>query len=1380
MVTIRSVNDLILSLIDFFRLVAPDADIKPGTVIRNLMIDAPSNQLALLYDEVSKVSTQQSLRLVIGSDLDKLAKNYGLTRKGATSSSGVALLTFSSIPAAVNVNKGDLVTASNGYAFAVLNGISIVTSQLNFYKSIATKYANDLSFVGITDQYAVEVTVQATTTGVAGNISQYSLDRTSISGVSNVTNVKDFSGGSNQEDDATFRNRILAIFSGSSVGTALGYKNTALSTTGVQDAVVIGPGNPLMTRDGTISTTDGYGNLVIVSEGSGGKVDVVILGTNLIQTTDSFIYHDASNNNDPTSPKNNFILGQIAADANKTINQKRIDDIVNGELPTQPVDSIIQVTGSLSGSNFIPKSVDQYGVVSGNFALIKDTGVYAGSPWGFDTFAWTSNRISDFSEDTIKGNYDGQDPTTFADVLEIPQVNQNISITNENSTIQQSNRSLIQLLHAPATNVTRVFNVNTGERYVIVSQNPEGTGTINTSGVIQISGNTLPSPNDTLQVDYTWIINFDQYSDYDGLVLTNNLRPVTDSVDWGYSNLIRSENINFIRNGSNTFFTGNSTLPINSVISAKTFLEIDALVVTVTSGPFSGRLSVIISNLIDPTVSINNVFLKNTHTELYDTAQNNGIFTNSTIVVGILLQYQTTIILPTDAVVAVGDRVTVILNSTDVFNITNSGGSFSNFQITIPASNISFITALDGYTANNIILNTSYISNVQNIFSSNITSLPSSRVGNGFLLNDGIGFTNTSVSNITRREFQAVQKNISNQLYVELNLLSTDISLINTQVISVIRLSDGLELWNSDNLGTIAINNTTNNYQLIFNGYHTPVVGDRALIVYQANDVVRFQPFTFENDLIEKDFTTLQFNPTTNNFSVDIHDFVPETGLLFQLLEPNTDIVWATASDGYILTNFAQLNEASFGSNSIRFGNLVDGYGNPIILQTKKLRILNATNRNNSNIYDIVGYNISTNCLTLYNDLSEISSRQISIIRMLDGKELWSDSGTIDTANNQLLFPSSAAASPLDKVLVTYYNINNLKQAATRLAISDADQVINTGVISVNGTTLTKAANIVFTATASGLQQSIFEAIRNALGLISSASLPSNVKIAKIAKLEKVSTVSSNNNEVLNTIVTYDIAGTTIQDNTYFIHSQKSNLTFGPFDFLLPSTSTNTLPANAPKIGDKLRITFYYSTDNDFESVAFTRNGTLYTNKLFALINKIYVASGFGASQSTKLTINNINQPITGSRYTIIYDYLAPKPNERITISSNYNKLISDTTFNIENSRPINADVLAKEAGQILVDITMNIVISSQSLSSATLIKQNVQNAITAAINATSLGTTLDASSMISTALGVSGVSGARIVYFNVDGKTGQVLTITAQQNQYLSANTIIINQVSS
>jgi hypothetical protein len=377
-----------------------------------------------------------------------------------------------------------------------------------------------------------------------------------------------------------------------------------------------------------------------------------------------------------------------------------------------------------------------------------------------------------------------------------------------------------------------------------------------------------------------------------------------------------------------------------------------------------------------------------------------------------------------------------------------------------------------------------------------------------------------------------------------------------------------------------------------------------------------------------------------------------------------------------------------------------------------------------------------------------------------------------------LIFPQTPNASPLDRVIILFYKFNNLKQASTRIGANIADQVVNTGTITFNGTTLTEAVDILFTATAAGLKQNLIAAFRNSTGANSNSQLPTNVKIAKIAVLQNVVTTTPGGGEVLSINSTYDLIGTTLQDNTFFIDDFFSNLSFGNFDFLLPATANNT--QNAPKIGDTLQVTFYYTTSNDSANVSFTRNGTLYTNKSFALINEIFIASGFTTSQSATLTLSNFNQPITGSRYTAIYNYLAPQQNERIIINYNYNQLISTVTFNVENSRPINADVLVKAAFEVLVDVSMQVVIAQASINTASLILQNVQNAIVSAINQTSLGTTLDASSLVNAAFGVNGVAAARIITFNVDGSTGQVLSIVAQNNQYLVANNIVVSQVAN
>ncbi len=1366
MVTIRSVNEIILSLIDYYKLAQPDLDTKPGTVARDLFVDGPSSQLALLYDQLSSVSSQQSMRLVIGSDLDRLAKNFGVIRKQSTPATGVALLTFSSISAPIPISVGSLVIASNGFSYSITAGISVTPSTANFYRSVANKFRDQLDAAGISDQYAIEVTVIATTAGSSGNIGTLSLSRTNVSGVSNVTNINPFSGGTDQEDDSNFRNRVLAAFSGSSVGTALGYLNTALGTTGVSDAAVVEPGDALMTRDGTVVSVAGDGTRTIVSEGSGGKVDVIILGSNLVQNTDTFIFADKSNNNDPTSVKNDVVMGQIAADVNKTINRKRIDDIKNGQLPAQPVNDILSVTGSISGSNFIAKTTDIYGRIFGNFELLKDTGVYGGSPFGFDTFHWISNKISLFSEDRVKSQFNGQDITTFTDVLEVPQIQQSLSITNENS-IVTSDKSLLQLLHTPATNVTRVFNVNTGERYIVTDQNPDETGVYNTTGRIQISGNTLPSTSDLLQVDYSWIVNFDQHSDYDGLVQTNNPRDVTDSIDWGYSSVIRNEKVKFTLTPGDNFFTGTTSHPIDTIVSTNVFTEVDGTVALVTSGTYVNRLSVVIIHLADSVDTIDQIILKNSNAEVYNTAQANGIFAVTTEVVGIQILYVLTVILPTDTVAKAGDSVTLLLNSTNVFHSNETAGSSSGTQVTIPSS-------LIDTTATNIALLVTYIASVSDLFASSVTSLPASKIGNGFNLSNNNGFPNFSPANISIRENQVVQQNLSSQFYIEVNSPSADFTISEDQVLSIVRLSDGYELWSSNHLGTIAVG-TSGNYQFILPGLNTPATGDRVLAVYYSTDTRRFQPFSFSNSVIKTRVHSLALVPPLNSkFTVPLNSFVNATGLTFEVLDPNTDIVLFTGTDGVLTANVN--GTANFTSAAVDFSTQAD-------LTHKKLKIITPvvgnTHLNNDGVYDIKIYTTVGNSMVIQLGMSNLSIDNISVIRVVDGKEIWNYSGTVDVANNRITFPVTSAASQGDVVFVMYYKFGNLRKSPTRIVGVTLDQIVNTGIVTVSGSTLSKAEAVIFTSTNTGLKLNLGEALRKTLSLSSVASIPSNIRIAKIVRAEKVVTASSTDDTVLDIVTTYDTIGTTIQNNLLFSSDMFADPTLQALDFVLPNTINNTInttPVNLPTIGDKIRVTFYYITDNDSENLSYTRNGTLYTNKKFAIINKFFTASGFKASQSTRFTASSFTQPGLGSRYKIFYDYTAPKQNERIVVSYNFNKLISDVTFSIENARPINADVLARQASQVKLDLTINVVIDSTFSSSSTNVIQNLRNQLITAMTTSTLAQIVDSPTLINVAQAVDGIARARILYFNKTGQSGTVLKVQAQGDEYFAPNNIVIN----
>lgn len=1327
MVNIRNTNDIILNLIDFYRLVKPELDTKPGTVTRDIFISPLATQLSLLFDEINNISSKQSLRLVIGSDLDKLGKNFGISRESARYSSGIAIITFSSIEGNFAINKGDLVYSQNGVSFQVNTGTSINSSNSNFYKGIATKYKTDLENLGITDTYAIEISVAASTPGISGNIAKYSLTRTNILNANNVLNVNAFNGGAEQENDAAFRNRILSNFSGSSVGTNLGYYNTALSVSEVLDAYIVEPNDPLMTRDGTTVSKSVDGTLTINKEGDGGKVDIIILGSNLIEATDSFIYLDKSNTGNADNSKNNYVLGQILGDENKTVSKKRVDNIKDGILPTQPVDSIVQVSGSLSGSNFKEKTVDEFGRVSGNYELIKDTGYYSGSPWGFDKLSWVSSEIEGFQEDRVKNQTSGQDNTTYSDVTKITKIEQNIIISNENSKVS-SDRSIIQLLHYPCSNVTRVFNTNTGERYLVTNQNVDGSGSINSTGRIKISGSTLPSATDVLQVDYSWIVSYDNHLDFDGLSNTNNYRVVDDSIDWGYSSLVKDEIIEFVLDDTASYYTGSATLPINTIISASKFSKVSGYVSKINSGKYVDRLKVSILNFPSNIDTIDFIKLRYSNTEVYKTSLNDGLFTVTTGIFDNNVVYNAEIILPSDTVALEDNYVEIEVNYEDVFTVDNISGTSSGFTINIPITNIES-------NLSNLYLSVSYIAAANQSLVTNIVNLPSSKLANGFLNKNNVGKL-TNINNNIRSQNATVKQNTDGDLYIELDIY-TNSSLVD--VVCIFNITDNTEYWNVSNQGTI--DSSQEFYNLILSGYNSPTIGDNVIAIYYPKEISRFQNLNYKNDLILYKYNKIKFDGQL--YYLDINSFTTESDIEFTIVTEDGYELYS-GIDGYIISD--SVTSANFSSLTYSFSDLsnIDNY---------KIKL----SGDSFGEYDILSLDEETNIISIKKYTGSLTDDNVFAIRIKDNKFLDCE---LFRNNDRLKLSGSYTIN--DDVFVGVYRYKLLKNSSSKLSMSISDNVINQGSITLQGTTLYKATDIVFSSIYSNGIIDFSEAIKKYLGLNLSSELNSTIKLVKVVSLDKVTT---DGNEVLSTDYSYDLFNSGIYNNIFFdslIHNSNLN----NFELSLNEEIT---------VGDKLLATFYFVVESDSETINFTRNSAQYTNKTFLYLNKV-LSSGFKSSQSTRLSINLFNQPNNSSRYKVTYNYVAPKQNERITIKYNYNKLIGDVTFANESKRPINSDVLVKEATKLKIDLELFLIITLTSGLTESTITQSVNNAIATLVNTLQLGRTIQDVDIQIAAENVTGVDRSRIIYFNKSGVSGSVTKMVAQNNEYFELNNLTIN----
>jgi len=725
MVTFRSLENISLSMLDFIRVLQPNLDIKPGSVARDTTIDLPAQELSRLYVELRNIANLQAISTASGTDLDKLARNFGLIRGTGSRATGVAVFTTNNLDSDINIPANTVLTSRSGFSFATQVATSFVASNSGVYRANGIRLRADLDLAGITDEFALEIAVEAINAGSAGNVGKFGIIGQGVAGLSNVTNIDSFSGGSSTEADAAFRSRVLGIFAGSNTGTALGYINALLVDPRVQDVLTVEPGDTLMTRDGTVTATNDDGDSVIISTGTGGKVDLYIQGNSLQSFTESFIYRDQSGKNDPTDVSNEYVIGQRGLSTLLDFQQRRRLSLQGGNLPFQPVDTLVSVSGSLSGPNFVQKFTDDAGNAQGTFELSKDTDAFGGSVFGFDKLKFISGTIDLSDEGITKGVFNGQDPVGFTDVSEISKIKQLIVINNEVPTVSASDRSLVSVDHTPISSVERVVNLTTGERYVISDSNPDGTaGEDNITGNIKISGNTLPTRTDTLQVNYVWDVNYDENTDYDNLQTVNEFRTVQDSVDWGFANRVVAEQQSVLHSATDGYHVVVEH-PASRVINVNTRLS-------ESSVNSSGKLVV--------TTNILNIFsvLDSTEQEVFFTAANNGSFSSKEIT------------LPTDTVLPNAATATVVYNLSDLFSPDGyQNGTFSGNIIRLP----------DGVATVGQIVYADYVANVNTLLPTTaISSLPATGSQNQFVVGTST-LGNQPVSNL-----YDVQSNITDNL----------------------------------------------------------------------------------------------------------------------------------------------------------------------------------------------------------------------------------------------------------------------------------------------------------------------------------------------------------------------------------------------------------------------------------------------------------------------------------------------------------------------------------------------------------------------------------------------------------------------------------------
>jgi len=665
MASIKSFTEVVNAMLERLRLVQPTLDTKPGTVSRDLFVDLQADEIQKIYRLIALISDKQSFATASGRDLDRLASNFGVIRRTGTPAGGIAIITTNNLNEDLTVPSGTILTARNGVSFKTLGAFSMIASNKNRYASNASRIRESLDVAGIVDSYAIEIPVEATTIGTVGNISTNQLIETSSGFTVSVTNISSFSGGTNEESDSTFRTRFLSVFTGSNTGTSIGYRNAVLGLEGVLDALVVEPGNSLMLRDGTeILSTENASR--IINSGTGGKVDVYVLGSQIEQISESFIFRNKSPSGKISDDINDHVLGNSNQDKSLTSEERRFKAFKTGNLPFQPVDRVINVFGSSSGVLTEAVLLDN-GTYDGNYILEKDLNSdTGGTPFGFDKIKFVSDKKLVRDELITKSGNNIIDGIGFDQISEIYNIYQDILINSENSKVSIIDPSVIQLKHYPISDIRSVVNFTTGEVYVVKSSGIDPEIGVNSTGIIEISGKNLPTISDKLKVSYSWRKVFDENKDYSSKKNTYYIDPIEDAIDWSGANGVFGEITLLQRDSKTGTFSLDVLSPISSVSSV--FLS-DSAAGTVSL--LDNEKVIDLSSLGSSVSGI--VSIKTSESvEIFNTEKSDGNVNNKIV------------FLPSDSNAEVGGEVEVIFNKIELYNLENNDGTFNGKTIELP------------------------------------------------------------------------------------------------------------------------------------------------------------------------------------------------------------------------------------------------------------------------------------------------------------------------------------------------------------------------------------------------------------------------------------------------------------------------------------------------------------------------------------------------------------------------------------------------------------------------------------------------------------------------------------------------------------------------
>lgn len=222
-----TVDQITAQIVNQLQILDPAVSAEPGTPERKI-IEAVSELIASQQVDFTVLNQQHDLSSMTGGRLDAYLSIFNFGRQQGTPSVGI--ITFSrgsGATTAITIPLGTQVIANVNDP--VLPNLTFVTTQTVVLDVGAT---------------SVDAPAQCTVSGTVGNIDANTIvgfgGLQAINGITGVTNAQAFSGGTDMEDDASYKTRFQNTFLRNISGTTDMFLALAVSANSVTKANVVG------------------------------------------------------------------------------------------------------------------------------------------------------------------------------------------------------------------------------------------------------------------------------------------------------------------------------------------------------------------------------------------------------------------------------------------------------------------------------------------------------------------------------------------------------------------------------------------------------------------------------------------------------------------------------------------------------------------------------------------------------------------------------------------------------------------------------------------------------------------------------------------------------------------------------------------------------------------------------------------------------------------------------------------------------------------------------------------------------------------------------------------------------------------------------------